>query len=305
MQKMMRRTVSCRDNGLKLEHFLKAELHLSKKEISRAKFLENGICVNGKRRRIDTPLKTGDQVDILLETGDKTSGSLTVSEKELCVLYEDEDVIVLDKPAGISVHPAGRKDTDTLANRLAYYLRNKKEDSVIRIFGRLDRDTSGVVLAVKNRAAAARLELQRKNGTLLKTYLAITEGIPDPPAGVIRLPIGADPQNRKQMCIAVYGKNAVTSYETLTADNGCALVRLSLKTGRTHQIRVHMAAIGCPLLLDPIYGNGAASPCKNTVPELKRTALHARSIRFQQPFTGQELLIKALVPTDMLLRFSI
>ena len=319
MQKMMRSTVSCRDNGLKLERFLKTRLHLSKKEISRAKFLENGICVNGKRQRTDALLKNGDLVEILLETGDKTSGSVTASEKKLSVLYEDEDVIVLDKPAGISIHPSCRKDTDTLANRLAYYLRDKNEDSVIRIFGRLDKDTSGVVLAVKNRAAASRLELQRKNGTLRKTYLVITEGIPCPPAGVIRLPIGADPEKPKCMCIASDGKNAVTNYETLAAGNGCALVRLSLETGRTHQIRVHMAAIGSPLLRDPIYGKAGPSPfpsgishplsdnsaCKNNIPELKRTALHACSIRFLQPFTGKELLMEAPVPADMLFLFSI
>lgn len=292
MQKSVSGTVSFQENGLRLEQFLKTELHLSKNEISRAKFRENGICVNGKRQRIDFSLKTGDLVEILLETDDKTSESLTASDGDLFILYEDEDVIVLDKPAGISVHPAGCKDTDTLANRLAFYLRDKKEDSVIRILGRLDRDTSGIVLAAKNRPAATRLEQQRKNGTLLKSYLAITKQIPDPPAGVIHLPIGADPKNRKQMRIMADGKTAVTHYETLRAEDGCTLIRLSLETGRTHQIRVHMAAVGCPLLGDPVYGNGA-------VPEMNRTALHARSIRFLQPFTGEELLIEAPLPDDM------
>lgn len=297
MHKSVSGTVSRQDNGLKLEQFLKNELHLSKNEISRAKFRENGICVNGRRQRIDFSLKAGDLVEVLLETGDKTSESLTASGEDLFVLYEDDDVIVLDKPAGISVHPAGCKDTDTLANRLAFYLRNKKEDSVIRIFGRLDRDTSGIVLAAKNRPAATRLEQQRKNGTLLKSYLAVTKQIPDPPAGVIRLPIGADPKNRKQMRIMADGKTAVTHYETLRAEDGCALIRLSLETGRTHQIRVHMAAVGCPLLGDPVYGNGA-------VPGMKRTALHARSIRFLQPFTGEELLIEAPLLDDMWLYLS-
>lgn len=297
MQKSVSGTVSCQDNGLRLEQFLKTELHLSKNEISRAKFRENGICVNGKRRRIDFSLKTGDLVEILLETDDKTSESLTASGEDLFVLYEDDDVIVLDKPAGISVHPAGRKDTDTLANRLAFYLRDKKEDSVIRIPGRLDKDTSGAVLAVKNRAAATRLERQRADGTLLKNYLAITEQVPEPPAGVIRLPIGIDPQKWNQMCITSDGKTAVTHYDTVRAGESCALIRLSLETGRTHQIRVHMAAVGCPLLGDSIYGNGA-------VPDMKRTALHARSIRFLQPFTGEELLIEAPLPDDMQLYLS-
>lgn len=296
MQKSVSGIVSCQDNGLRLEHFLKTELHLSKKEISRAKFRENGICVNGERRRIDFSLKTGDLVEILLETDDRISESVTTSGKDLFILYEDEDVIVLNKPAGISVHPANKRDTDTLANRLAFYLHRKKEDSVIRIFGRLDKDTSGVVLAVKNRPAAMRLERQRAGCTLLKSYLAVTEQIPDPPAGMICLPIGTDPQNRKRMCITADGKRAVTHYETLTTKNGCTLIRLSLETGRTHQIRAHMAAVGCPLLGDPIYGKGA-------VPEMKRTALHARSIRFLQPFTGEAIFIEAPLPDDMRLHF--
>ena len=178
MRKIISGSVNAKENNMELESFLKNRLHLTKNEISRAKFLENGICVNGKRSRVSTLLETGDLVEVLLETEDSISENLTVSEKELSILYEDEDVIVIDKPAGVSVHPAGRKETDTLANRLAFYLRGKKEDSVIRIFGRLDKDTSGAVLAVKNRAAATRLERQRENGTLYKIYLAITERVP-------------------------------------------------------------------------------------------------------------------------------
>lgn len=297
MQKTISATVSCRDNGVKLEHFLKTGLHLSKQEISRAKFRENGICINGKRRRIDALLKTGDLVEILLESDGQTSKNLSSSKEAVCVLYEDNDVIVLDKPSGISVHPAGRKESDTLANRLAFYLRDKSEDSVIRILGRLDKDTSGVVLAAKNRAAAARLAHQRESGTLCKNYLAFTKQAPDPSVGVICLPIGADSKNRKRMCITPDGKAAVTHYETLLAKDGCALVRLLPETGRTHQIRVHMAAVGCPLSGDPVYGTGAE-------PEMTRTALHACSIRFLQPFTGQELLIEAPVPDDMFLYLS-
>lgn len=299
MRKIISGSVTAKENNMKLESFLKNRLHLTKNEISRAKFLENGICVNGRRSRVNTLLKTGDLVEILLESSDCTSPNLTALKESLTVLYEDEDVIVVDKPAGISVHPACRKDTDTLANRLVFYLRNKGEDSVIRIFGRLDKDTSGVVLAVKNRPAATRLERQREDGTLFKSYLAITENVPDPAAGTISAPIGNDPKNRKQMRIAADGKTAVTHYETLASNEEFALVRLSLETGRTHQIRVHMAHAGCPLLGDPLYGDGAGKKFP-----LKRTALHAKSIHFLQPFTGRELLIEAPLPDDMRLYLS-
>lgn len=329
MKKKITATITSEDNNLKLETFLKAGLHLTKNEISRAKFRENGICINGQRRRIDARVKTGDLVEVLLESGSETSKKLLGSAAALSVLYEDSDVIIVDKPAGISVHPAGKNDADTLANRLAHYLRDKGEDSVIRIFGRLDKDTSGAVLAVKNRSAATRLERQREAHILFKTYLAVVEGEPIPPQGTITFPLAPDPGNRKQMRIDPEGKPAVTRYETLPFQNkaernfpcSChaslclqaktkqnrsqklpslqdnyTLVRLRLETGRTHQIRVHMAAIGCPLVGDPLYGNQTAS-------KTRRTALHAHTIHFLQPFTGEEIQATAPVPEDIRLLF--
>lgn len=292
MKKKISGAVTAKDNHLKLDTFLKTGLHLAKNEISRAKFRENGICVNGKRQKTDTRLKTGDLVEVLLETGKETSENIPASAKNISILYEDTDVIVLDKPSGICVHPTSKSTADTLANRLAYYLRSKGEDSVIRIFGRLDKDTSGVVLAVKNRAAAARLEIQREKHILFKIYLAITEGVPDPAKGTVRIPMMPDPQNRKRMCTDPNGKSAVTHYETLAVRHDRALVRLRPETGRTHQIRVHMASIGCPLAGDPLYGNQSDSG-------MKRTALHAQTIQFLQPFTGEEIQVTAPAPFSL------
>lgn len=289
MKKKISGTVAAKDNNLKLDTFLKTGLRLTKKEISRAKFRENGICVNGERRKTDMRVRTGDLVEVLLETGAETSENLTDSTESISVLYEDEDVIAIDKPSGISVHPAGRRDTDTLANRLACYLRSKGEDSVIRIFGRLDKDTSGVILAAKNRAAAARLEGQREKHILFKTYLAVVEGTPDPPKGKISVPLSRDPKKPKQMCIDPMGKFAVTYYETLLSQADFSFVRLRLETGRTHQIRVHMASMGCPLAGDPLYGNKAPS-------KIDRTALHAQSIHFLQPFSGEEITVTSPAP---------
>lgn len=289
MEKKVNSTVTPKDDHLKLETFLKTSLHLTKREISRAKFRANGICVNGKRQKTDVRVKTGDLVEVLLETGDETSKNLSSTAKSISVLYEDADVIVMDKPSGISVHPAGKNDSDTLANRLACYLRNKGEDSVIRILGRLDKDTSGVVLAVKNRAAATRLEGQRKKHILFKIYLAIVEGRPDPPKGTIDIPLAPDPQNRKQMCINPEGRSAVTHYETLLSQDNRSLIRLCLETGRTHQIRVHMASIGCPLIGDPLYGNAETAA-------ITPMALHAQAIHFLHPFTGKEIQVTTPAP---------
>lgn len=293
MKKAVSGRVSNNDHGIRLEVFLKSRLRLTKNEISRAKFRENGICVNGERRKVNAPLKFGDLVEVLLETGNETSKGLKPSEKAISILYEDADVIVVNKPSGLSVHPAGSRDFDTLANRLAFYLRSKGEDSVIRIFGRLDKDTSGVVLAAKNRAAATRLERQRKTGQLSKSYLAIAEGTPVPAKGTVNVPLGANPKKRKQMCVTPEGKQALTHYETLETRNGLSLLSLRLETGRTHQIRVHMASVGCPLLGDPLYGNGEKTP------EMKRTALHAQRVCFLQPFTGEALQVEAPIPKDM------
>lgn len=293
MGKKINARVCEEEAGMELGRFLRNKMGLSKNEISRAKFLEMGICVNGERKKVNVVLRTGDLVEVLLEAGGGTSEGVAGIFGDVSVLYEDGDVIVIDKPWGISVHPSGRGNADTLANRLAFYLREKGEDSVIRIFGRLDKDTSGVVLAVKNRGAALRLERQRKTGKLYKRYLAVVEGVPEPKMGKVDLALGVDAGDRRRMKVDIQGKSAVTWYETVKTGREHSLVQLRLGTGRMHQIRVHMAAIGCPLLGDALYGNGP-------VPGMERAALHARQICFQQPFTGQTIQVEAKIPKDIL-----
>ena len=167
------------------------------------------------------------------------------------------------------------------------------------LFRSLDKDTSGVVLVAKNRAAAGRLERQREQGRLHKTYLALTEGIPDPESGSVEQPLQPDPEDKTRMRICTYdaesGKYAKTHYETVKKWEKTALVKLWLETGRTHQIRVHMQSLGCPLLGDPLYG----SPKKPEGNGLKRTALHAAALDFCQPFTGEAIHIEAPMPKDI------
>ena len=307
MEKKITYIAQEKDAGRCLENILKKDMGLTAKEISRAKFREHGICVNGERKKVKDRVTPGDTIEVLLETKEEVSEHLVAQAGALCILYEDKDVIVLDKPAGLVEHPTGAHYADTLANRLAAYLREKREDSVIRIVGRLDKETSGVVLAVKNRAAALRLERQRESGMFSKTYLAVTEGIPEPHAGWIRTPIGPEPErkgkmrtypealetvNRDGQCSAV--KKASTHYEVLKTKDGRALVRLQLETGRTHQIRVHMASLGCPLAGDPLYGNSAE----------QRMLLHALRLRFLQPFSGKECLIETQIPKEFASYFT-
>lgn len=319
MKHWIEKTVPADYDGSTLQHFLREGMGLTKKEISRAKFLPGGICVDGEHRKVTIQVRTGQQVRVQTEGTEKRSEQLKPSGKQLEVLYEDANLIVVNKPSGLSVHPSGRQTfaADTLANRLLYYLREKGEESVIRIIGRLDKDTSGVVLAAKNRTAAARLERQREKGTLHKTYLALTEGIPQPEQGVVEKWLAPDPADKTRMVVCAAGtetgKWAKTHYRIRKKweENGAALLELQLETGRTHQIRVHMQSMGCPLLGDPLYGKSAGGQAEKNSTEkaeaeqdkrerrMQRTALHAVALDFRQPFTGEPLHVEAPLPKDI------
>ncbi len=298
MERRIGRYVTEKEDGYSLQHFLRASMRLSQREISRAKFRENGICVNKEQKKVSALLRAGELVEVLLEPEEASSPVLAPSNKGIRVLYEDCDVIVLDKPAGVLVHPAGKGsfDKDTLANRLACYLREKGEDSVIRFPGRLDKDTSGVILATKNQAAAARIERQREEGMLVKTYFALTDGVPERMQGEITVPIEADPSDRTRMRVSFGGKRAVTRYEVLKTGKGgtSALLKVRIETGRMHQIRVHMAYEGTPLLGDSLYGRKDAEAFG-----MGRTALHAGELLFYQPFEGRQICVKAPLPKDV------
>ena len=298
--RMLSAVVTSKEEGMTLQRFLQGTLGLGKREISHAKFLERGICVDSEQKKVSAVLKAGQLVEVFLEDGKQASLQLGASPKMPEILYEDKDLLVVNKPAGISVHPPGRGSFlgDTLANRLVFYLREQGEECAVRILGRLDKDTSGVVLAAKNQAAAARIERQRELGILKKTYLALVSGVPSPSRGEICAPIGPVPACRQKMQVCAEGKYAHTRYEvqksfSLPSGRSFSIVRLVLTTGRTHQIRVHMASLGCPLLGDSLYGGadfGAA---------IFRTALHAECLSFEQPFSGEKLRILAALPKDI------
>lgn len=315
MRHGIQKTVSTEYDGSTLYHFLREGMGLAKKEISRAKFLEDGICVDGERQKVSAQVRKGQQVTVQTEKSDAVSGHLKASNAPLEILYEDMDVVVVNKPSGIPVHPSGRRtfEADTLANRLVHYLREKGEEGVIRIVGRLDKDTSGVVLAAKNRTTAARLEQQRERGRLHKTYLALTDGIPEPEQGTVEKWLAPDPADKTRMQVCptgdMHGKYAKTCYKTVKKweVKNTALLELCLKTGRTHQIRVHMQSIGCSLAGDSLYGKvvcsarpeSRAKAQEGCGTRMNRTALHAVSLDFCQPFTGEPIHIEAPIPKDI------
>ena len=277
------------DDGIRLELILKRRLGLSARQIRQLKFLSDGITVNGNRERIVYSVRSGDRIRVTFSEQNRNLQELPFLEKPLHILYEDEDLLVVDKKAGEVCHPAHGHYQDTLANQAAAYLAGHgAEKAPVRCIGRLDKDTSGTLLFAKNRLAAERLARQKEDGVFRKEYLALVNGLfsSSERSGEICLPIAPLPGSLMKMQVADNGKRALTRYEVLCSDRHCSLVLCRIETGRTHQIRVHMAAIGHPLLGDPLYGN-------DTYVSSTRTALHAWRLYLKQPVTGEKLMMES------------
>ena len=277
------------DDGVRLELILKRRLGLSVRQIRQLKFLSDGITVNGQKQRIVYSVHSGDRIRVTFSEQNRKVQELPFLEKPLHILYEDEDLLVVDKKAGEVCHPAHGHYQDTLANQAAAYLAGcGSEKAPIRCIGRLDKDTSGTLLFAKNRLAAERLARQKEEGVFRKEYLALVNGIfpVSNRSGEICLPLAPLPGSLMKMQVSGNGKRALTRYEVLCSDRHCSLVLCRIETGRTHQIRVHMAAIGHPLVGDPLYGN-------DTHVSSTRTALHAWRLYLKQPVTGEELMIES------------
>ena len=284
-----------------VSHFLRTQAGLTKKQISQAKFRPGGVQKNGQQCRVTETAYPGDQITVCLETDDVDSAQLESAPApqflpELEILYEDQDILAVNKPAGIVTHPSGSHYSDSLSNQVAAYFRSKGESTKVRSIGRLDKETSGILLFARNQTAAARLQKQRESGISEKTYLAAVSGsMPEDTDGAfhrITTPLAPDPKNRLKMVISPDGsltgsKPAETLYSVLksTATDSrisASLVMLRLKTGRTHQIRVHMASLGHPLLGDSMYH------LSDTANLFSRAALHAWKLKFQPPFPNGE-----------------
>lgn len=312
MERRIELRVSDKEEGQTIAKLLLGRLGLTRNQVSQAKFREDGICVNGVRQRVNCRVHENDMLQVLLEEENTSSGHLVPADGPLDILYEDEDLLAADKPAGLVVHPSPGHYGDSLANMLVRYFEDKGGHVRIRPVGRLDKETSGIVVFAKNQTAASRLERQRAEGAYIKEYLALADGHFTKKSGEIRLPLRKIPGELMKMEVSADGKDAWTEYETLEEyeimkeynitqrhyimnEHGgscAALVRLKIHTGRTHQIRVHMAYTGHPLLGDTLYGTGDAGL-------IGRAALHAARLTFRQPFTGEKICIEAPFPEDM------
>ena len=250
---------------------------------------KHAILLNSQRGYGHSLLKTGDQLQVrILET--ESSSKIIPIQMEFSILYEDEDILVINKPANMPIHPSLGNYENTLANGVAFYYAQKGESFVYRCVNRLDRDTTGALILAKNALSAAILSRQMRNRQIRRTYLALVEGIP-PERGTVSAPIArVEGSTIEREVNYESGESAVTHFERLAVGNGCSLVELHLETGRTHQIRVHMKHLGYPLpgdyLYHPVYDR------------IRRQPLHSYQLSFTHPLTGDRMLFTAPVPDD-------
>ena len=289
MNRILIYRISEKDSPCTVESFLKARGY-SRQIIIQLKKNSDSIKANGRWAYIKTMLHTGDELMIFLEEPQSSERILPVP-LPLSVVYEDEDILVVDKPADMPVHPSINNYDNTLANAVAYYYQSDKEPFVFRCINRLDRDTTGLLIIAKNALSGAILSQMMKDRQIRRTYLAIVKGIP-PECGTIDAPIGRVPGSLLERQVDfLHGETAVTHFQTLQQHKELALVQLRLETGRTHQIRVHMSYLGCPLIGDYLYYPDRSLIC--------RQALHSARLDFLHPITGTPLSFLAPLPADM------
>lgn len=277
------------EEGITIEQYLRNKGY-SHHILTHLKRTHLGICLNDSWAYTSQRLSSGDRLRILLT--EEGSDVIPASPVPFSIVYEDEDFLVIDKPAGMPVHPSMGNYTNTLANGVVWYFRKKGETFTFRCINRLDRDTTGLLIVAKHALSGAFLSSMMSRREISRTYEAFVFGR-TPHSGTITIPIG-----RKEGSVIertpdpINGESAITHYETLFSCQNFSHIRLKLETGRTHQIRVHMTAIGHPLLGDTLYAPSAVHP-------MNRQALHSAALDFQHPFTGRFLHFSSPLPSDM------
>ncbi len=250
------------------------------------------ITVNDRLAKASLKLSIGDRLRVVIPP--TTPSSLSPEAIPLNIIYEDEDLLVIDKPAGLTVHPAPGHPSHTLVNAILSHFPDLADvgDSLRPgIVHRLDKDTSGVMLVAKNRTAQLNLSDQFKTHSVVKTYLALVKGHLTPEQGIIEAAMGRDPRNRKRMAVVAEGREARTEYRVIKYLGNYTLLEVMPETGRTHQIRVHLSAIGYPVVGDKVYGVKSA--------HLSRQFLHASRLGFKLPSSGEYVEFESELPPDL------
>lgn len=283
-------TVTLEEDGRMVKGILRGSLQLSYTLLKSLKWRENAILLNGQSVHVNTIVHAGDTVSVVLSERTPREDLYCANAAKPDIVYEDDDLLVLNKPAGVAMHPkSGDASAPSLAAMLTSYL---GEGSVPHFVSRLDKGTSGLLIAAKNGYVHDRLRRALHSSDLRREYRAVAVGRVEPPCGVIDAPIGRTEDSIIRRCVRADGLQSLTEYETLQVNDRFTLLRLCPKTGRTHQLRVHMAYLGHPLAGDWLYGTEDKTL-------IARPALHSYELWFTQPVTGQELHFTAPIPQDM------
>ena len=292
MSRRLELTVTPELAGARVDTLLKRRLGLSGTVVRRIKWLEDGILLDGVRVNTRCIPRAGQVLSVRLSDPERRSGVVPASGP-LDIVYEDQDLLVVNKAAGVPVHPGPGHFDDTLGKFLLRHYDQEGEEADFHPVHRLDRGTSGLLAVAKHAHAQESLKNQLHTPAFRREYLAVCLGAPEPPAGAVDAPLGPKPGSLVEQMVRPDGKAARTRYETLAVHKDRALLRLELDTGRTHQIRVHMAHLGHPLAGDFLYGTEDRAL-------ISRPALHSWKLSLCHPITGETMTFTAPMPADML-----